>query len=87
MIDLTKLAELIQSLVDRLGRKMAMVIIGCYLIAAIPAAEVSSEYILAGFRAIQCIAIGIVIIFGVITQGKLDQNNGQTETKPDGNNS
>lgn len=72
-----KILTLVNKLVDRLGRKLTMVLVGCYLIFSIPVPELMWENAQIVLFCSKLFCITSIVITNVITQGRLD--NGSKE--------
>lgn len=74
-IDTEEEIKLVETLVNRLGRKMAIVVITGGMMLSIQPAETLSELYLLIFRLTQVVSIGLVAITGQLIQGNIDKQN------------
>lgn len=81
MIDISKLVEILEKIIDRLGRKLTMVVVTIYCLINIPTDLPANYYyaLVGGVVVTSCV--------GIITQGVLDKRvnryrENQREHKP-----
>lgn len=67
-----RILTLVNKLVDRLGRKLTMVLVGCYFIFALPVPEVMWENAQIVLFCSKLFCITSILITNVIMQGRLD---------------
>ena len=72
-IDTEQEIQLVEKLVDRLGRKLAIVVIMAGMIMSIQPAETFTDKDFFWFRITQVAVIGLISIAGLIAQYKLDR--------------
>ena len=83
-IDTEEEIKLIETLVDRLGRKMAIVVITGGMIMSIQPAETMADSGLFLFGMCKILSIALIAITGQLIQGKLDHSPSKPESPSNG---